>query len=141
NIRENRCPKIDARADKLDADRTGPDPEAWKRGVKAATRRLKVRCTEVMRAIAREVGEDRRAYDRQKELRSLLSGGGPNAEDGPRVAATAAMLEFLKGDQGPRDDDLPLEWVRWWRWTGMLGIASRSYRAARKSLLRGSHAV
>src|SRR5262249_54926743 len=40
----------------------------------SATRRLRVACSEVMRAIAREVGEDAKAYRRHRQFGIFLAG-------------------------------------------------------------------
>ena len=49
--------KIDDAADKLKLKAAGTETANWARNLKEATVRLKLRCTEVMRAVAREFGE------------------------------------------------------------------------------------
>lgn len=133
HIREERCDAIDSRAIVLTANAaTQRTAGALTEKLKDAVQALRVRCTEVMRAIAREVGEDFRSYERQKEVRTLLAG---QQLDAP---ASTNQLRSAFADGSP---DAAMEWVRWWRWNGMLGIASRSYGAARSALHRSILAV
>ncbi len=101
----------------------------------AAIQTLRIRCTEVMRAIAREVGEDGRAYQRQRELRTLLASGSLENKDTTSTAELYRVVSAGAGRGKKHVGRLRLEWLRWWRWNGMLGIASRSYKAARRALL------
>ena len=87
--------------------------------------KFKIVCTEIMRAIAREVGEDLTAYERTVQLRNLLSNGSWD-----KRSSRAKLFEALKTRKGPG----VLEWIRWWRWSGMLGVASRSNHLALESL-------
>lgn len=132
-IRSILCDAIDAKA--FQSDRQS-------RSVRSATLGLRIRCTEVMRAIAREVGADGRAFQRQRELRALFAGR--KISDADRTTTehlrsrlldrpTAVVREAMR--------DLPTCWLRWWRWNGMLGIASRSYNSAQSALLRAFDSV
>ena len=66
------------------------------------------------------MGEDRLAYNRQNELRAVLSGDGLNVRHHPPGEATKGMLEFIskseseKGQGDPDRGELWLEWMRWW---------------------------
>ncbi len=131
HIRDTRCPVI-ARALPLACDYI--DVKALAK-VETAIRTLQIGCTEVMRAVAREVGEDRRAYARQEEIKSLLAAKSRVPIITER-ASTHAMLDNVVVDVVEAQLDMRMQWVRWWRWNGMLGIASRSYRPARSSLIR-----
>jgi hypothetical protein len=91
-------------------------------------------CTEMMRAIAREVGEDSKAFIRHQqcwEITSLL---------GAKVCASPWQPK-LKGLSFPVPEILAegvpdtLRSLRWLRWGGMLGIASRSLDWARSQLM------
>lgn len=131
HIRDTRCPVI-ARALPSAADCIDVKMLAK---VEAAIRTLQIGCTEVMRAVAREVGEDRRAYARQEEIKTLLA----SKSRAPLVterAPTHAMLDNVIMDVDDPQLDMRMQWVRWWRWNGMLGIASRSYKPARSALIR-----
>jgi hypothetical protein len=144
DIRKRRCDVIDAVVRQTLADH--PDRDNLVATVERATRRLRIRCTETMRAIAREVGEDRLAYNRQTELRTLFSGESLDATNTSGSEATKKILELMaaqnaQADQRPQSGGMWIEWMRWWRWNGMLGIASRSYVAARRSLLRAALSV
>jgi hypothetical protein len=106
---------------------------------------LRIRCTEVMRAIGREVGEDAIAFARQRELRALIMGVSLDQADSDRLSSkqlfkalfdSRHQLLFMSGGF-VRSQEAPIEWVRWWKWNGMLGIASRSYSSANQSLSRG----
>lgn len=137
DIREQWCDRIeDAIQKRLDG--TFPDAQADCKpllalisALRVAVRLLRIRCTELMRAIAREVGEDFRAYQRHLDLRKLLTG--QSLAD--RKDHSDHFIEhfILNAVQQP---SATIEWIRWWRWTGMLGIASRSYHSARSALYR-----
>lgn len=94
--------------------------------------RLKIVCTDVMRAIAREVGEDAKAYQRNCQLRQLVV----HPDSDPICAKYPSQRELGKALQRaalekPDSTSLVLlycQWLRSWRWYGMLGIASRSAR-------------
>jgi hypothetical protein len=105
-------------------------------------RRLRIACTEAMRAIAREVGEVTRAYERHRQLRALLVCNDAGRSESTGLADLAAACECstpAKGttSEGPHVFLPPLEWVRWWKWNGMLALASRSYSKAIESLSKG----
>ncbi len=150
DIRDRRCRRIDE-ASRERVSRTGDVTNQQTRNIEAATRLLRFRCTDVMRAIAREVGEDRLAYVRQNDVRSLLSGFNLDSDSRTRhlKAKGDATRDFLdeiarieeEAAKTPNYGEYWLEWLRWWRWNGMLGIASRSYHAARRSLLRATLSV
>jgi hypothetical protein len=100
-----------------------------------ALSRLRVVCTEIMRAIAREVGEDRKAYHRQREIAYIFLGTELLDYKGGEGKIAAALRQRLFPEQA-RDkpgwvQNHQAEWVRWWRWNGMLGIGSRSFEPAR----------
>jgi len=92
--------------------------------------KLRVTCTEVMRAIAREVGEDGEAYQRHQEYVTHLTG--QQIKDVPE-AFSSAMHDALFG-AGDVWYGGTAEWIRWRRWCGMLAIASRSFTAAESAL-------
>jgi hypothetical protein len=101
---------------------------------------LRIRSSEVMRAIAREVGEDARAFQRQREIRALLccrsAADAQLKELTSRVMFRTLFRPQTNTSSVAQTIDAPLEWTRWWKWNGMLGIASRSYLAAGRSLAR-----
>lgn len=94
-------------------------------GIRTATGHLRIVCTEVMRAIAREVGEDGKAYVRHQQFRSLMA----NADE-KCTTSSLALGEALLSKEGKGVAD----WLRWWRWCGMFGIASRSFDGAASAL-------
>ncbi len=111
--------------------------------------RLRVVCAEIKRAIAREVGEDGKAYQRHKQLSLLLlsdsdpkrlddyKGGGKKVY--PRMLLRLRPRKPLPGDWVGSPH---AEWVRWLRWNGMLGIASRSFAKAKSAIQKAvSYAV
>ena len=101
--------------------------------------RLAIICTEIMRAIAREVGEDSKAYQRHRELAlyhidatgKLAAAEEARANGSGTSRLSARLHDALTGGLVPW-----LQWLRWWRWMGMLGIASRSFHSAERSLRR-----
>lgn len=122
-----------------------------------ATQRLRIVCTEVMRMVAREVGEDAKLYLRHRQLGVLLAGGEwtPEMETKCKKAKGAEERYYvsqelhkkfvaravLGGGDEPRRaagekyvSNPAAEWLRWWRWSGMLGIASRSFPVAKRAL-------
>jgi hypothetical protein len=117
--------------------------------VRHSIRKLRIRCTEVMRAIAREVGEDKTAYKRQREVRTLLTGHTIEQTDPITAVDLFGSLfdteryEHCRTEHGKLAEQakLGLEWIRWWRWNGMLGIASRSYKKARRALFTGLFSI
>ena len=100
-----------------------------------ALRGVQIACTEVMRSNAREVGEDKKAFIRHQQF-GFLSAGEDLVDDPrnthikPDSIWTLLLSELKKSDEHERAS---VEWVRWWRWAGMLGSSSRSYAAAEKS--------
>ena len=140
-IRDSLCSDVLDRAKNLTPRQcrsTKGDVNRDRAELRAAILLLRVRATEVMRAIAREVGEDGTTYLRQCEIVDWTAGRKlfPDAGRGERLfsalfrskSASRSLLRFL--------GDPCVEWIRWWRWNGMLGIASRSYPKARTALLR-----
>ncbi len=109
--------------------------------VVGAARLLEITCTEVMRAIAREVGEDKKAFIRHRQF-ALLKSGRDFDESGDVHPIWKVFWERLKQDVANPEDSknsgaaAAVELVRWWRWCGMLGTASRSYDAAQNSFVR-----
>jgi hypothetical protein len=98
-------------------------------------RALKRVCAEVMRAIAREVGEDAKAYQRHRELRELMIGSKSNKLTSRELAKHLQdRLDKARNANSSEDVEegasrIRQEWLRYWRWCGMLGIASRSDQA------------
>ena len=95
------------------------------KAIKANVITLQIRCYEIMRAIAREVGEDFRAYVRHGNVRGLLK----------------SKLSFHEPHQHSHKSPHALEVPRWWRWSGMLAIASRSYKGGQSALLRALRSI
>lgn len=103
-----------------------------------SVRRLRMTCTEVMRAIAREVGEDAKGYLRHRQFGKLYSGdAGQSLTEKQRNPTHGEHNISKKVFAGLFPDNNPdriargtAEWVRWWRWSGMLALASRSYEKA-----------
>src|SRR5579872_818118 len=110
-----------------------------------AARELRIACTESMRAIAREVGEDAKAFLRHRQFallhltsfkREPLFKGEPlpeelgsNPDPKPQHENPPSLSQQLAkalAEQHKPDFEL----VRWYRWSGMLHAASRSYRQA-----------
>ena len=93
--------------------------------IKESLRQLWVVCAEIMRAVAREVGEDAKAYYRHRQagrlafLDTTWEAVCPDEEN-------EELGKKLRGLYGSRGKD----WLRWRRWSGMLAIASRSYPQA-----------
>lgn len=129
--------------------------------VYGALLRLRLRCTEIMRAIAREVGEGVKAYDRHREIRCMLAGHGHARgykgkekdlwqvnyqilyqemfPDSTRVAERKSKKPISqKANASPPDklavEDRAFEWLRYWRWLGMLAMGSKSHEEALRSL-------
>jgi hypothetical protein len=116
--------------------------------LKQAIRALRIACTDVMRAIAREVGEDAKSYLRLQQGAILTAGphdvslkkgvtrGG--LSDKVRAVLFDPKKAGAKGAKPalpfPREDCPIATWARWWRWCGMLAIGSRSLAKARRTL-------
>ena len=124
-IRSRLCPRCIAASKKEIAARRD------RKEIANAVVRLQVGCTEVMRAIAREVGEVAKAYERHKEIRMYFVSN--DLEHGAK-ANEKALAERCLAPAFPFNG--AIEWVRWWKWNGMLGMASRSYDRALRALLR-----
>lgn len=117
-----------------------------------ATQRLQIVCTEVMRMIAREVGEDAKLYRRHRQFGIFLTGDEwtlgleeqcKNKSYHISEELRKKLLALKTSSDG--DTSKPIaggnymsnpnsEWLRWWRWSGMLGIASRSFPVAKRAL-------
>jgi hypothetical protein len=107
--------------------------------------RLRLVSVEIMRAIAREVGEDKKAYDRHKQFGKFVFFGRLLLDPGPKLEEnkpdeeklSSRLASRFRGKDRPKTDWISsprAEWVRWWRWSGMLGIASRSFGPAKRAL-------
>lgn len=114
-------------------DRAAPPDPCEMEKMEKAVRRLWIVCAEIMRAVAREVGEDAKAYYRHRQVCRLTCGATWEEveEDDRNLKLTEKLRGFLKV---PLDEPTPpnCDWLRWRRWSGMLAIASRSYRHAEK---------
>jgi hypothetical protein len=114
-------------------------------GLGKAIKRLRVVCTDVMRAIAREVGEDGKAFLRHRQFGVYLAGGlWTKDSDRPpagseRYYSTRLHEALCPPNGSPPHSSAPVEWLRWWRWSGMLGIASRSFGEAESALNTSLH--
>jgi SIR2-like domain len=104
--------------------------------VAAAVNRLQLTCTELMRMIAREVGEDKKAFLRHQQCADLRSKRPLQDEVLRHTGEHALSRGLLAAIANPDDPHAAAEWVRWWRWSAMLGLSSRSYHAARRSLYK-----
>ncbi len=133
--------------------------------LQGVAQKLRVTCTEVMRAIAREVGEDKKAYIRHQQFAMLQTQAqvallsepegkhfvgegrishrllealrGSDGEGGP--AADVPALRRGKASQG--GTDAQADWVRWWRWSGMLATATGSYHSATEAFEKALQCV
>lgn len=107
------------------------EPELW-----PAVRRLQRTCTEVMRAIAREVGENAKGYLRHRQLAELyfLDAGSDLTETIGKGSNhnhfSDKLIEELRKKSESESVDAACELMRWHRWSGMLAMASRSYNQA-----------
>ena len=120
----------------LDSPGNGKVPECEAEKIKAAVRTLWIVCTEVMRAIAREVGEDAKAYYRHRQA-GRLACGDIGWDDVQQDSPGACISANLPGKTLPGTSatvDASPTWWRWRRWSCMLAIASRSYRPAQDIL-------
>ncbi|HST24166.1 MAG TPA: SIR2 family protein [Blastocatellia bacterium] len=123
-----------------------------------AAQRLRIVCTEVMRMIAREVGEDAKLYLRHRQFGVFLAGEVwtrkheeqyLEKDEDKALHISKKIHEKLNGLSAqlvPSDGNSSqhlvsqtyvnnpnAEWLRWWRWSGMLGIASRSFEVAKET--------
>lgn len=122
--------------------------------VRRSIQHLWIVCVELMRAIAREVGEDGKAYVRHGQLRRLMADGATwqdvRTQSKPKSKTQSheellsisvgqnqtlrtrkpdsATISFLQNETAESRS----KWLRWWRWSGMLGIASRTYAQSEK---------
>jgi hypothetical protein len=108
-----------------------------------AIRNLRLITTEVMRAVAREVGEDSKSYLRQSQwgqLRTERYSVRLEPTKHEHGLSERIRQRLMSGDPKPTEPggtakDIA-EWARWWRWCGMLAIASRSFHRAEVTLDR-----
>ena len=109
--------------------------ESERAEVEKAVRKLWIVFVEIMRAIAREVGEDAKAYYRHRQARKLIAENATWEEacrDDPNTTKTPVAPNF-EANQADETMYEPGE-LRWRRWSGMLAIASRSYMTAQTLL-------
>ena len=99
--------------------------------------KLRLVCTEMMRAIAREVGEAQKGYLRHKQSRNLMVYQEPKGRVNGNSHASASIGEFARVCANTNEEELKIEWLRWWRWCGMLAISARSYSSGLKALYKG----
>jgi hypothetical protein len=163
--------KLNELSKNLDATRSantaGPQDEVALESIEAVHLTvvlLRKRCVIVMRGIAREVAEHNTAYARHRQLCELVVCGKieltknqtetkalsekisfcPNK---PQISILEGLETWASGqhygleyDRSESSDRQPL-WVRWWRWTGILGKASRSYSNSESALIRALTAL
>src|SRR5579871_1944847 len=99
---------------------------------KAAVKSLWIICAEIMRAIAREVGEDSKAYYRHRQV-GRLACGTPWDVVCQREPPNLKISNNLRKEYHVVTTSTSVPdawWIRWRRWLGMLAIASRSYDKA-----------
>lgn len=135
-IRDTLCKSI--------SDKLKSAPDEWSNELSDSIKRLRIVCTEVMRVIAREVGEDREMYLRHRQLGTLLAGRElkkPCEKISREIhgklfaCKTPSAADTLRHhERGKYISDPAVEWLRWCRWSGMLGIATRSFPVARRAL-------
>lgn len=105
--------------------------------IRLAVRHLRLGCTDLMRMIAREVGEDRKAFMRHQQYGELLAGlpfGDESLRETGAHKLSKEILRALEVEGEPERVEAMSDWARWWRWSGMLGMASRSFPAAVRAL-------
>lgn len=102
-----------------------------------AARRLRIVCTEVKRAIAHEVGEDAKGYLRHRQFAELhvLDSGKLLTQTLQQGKDHTQHLsqQFIKELPSTVKEDAvqsASKLMRWFRWSGMLAMASRSYSRA-----------
>src|ERR1017187_1323372 len=92
--------------------------------------------------IREEVAEDAKAYLRHRQFAIQMATGNWMAElkaecDSPEPAVRFSQslhTSLVRSDSLGYVSNHQAEWIRWWRWSGMLGIASRSFSAAESAL-------
>lgn len=142
-VRFELCKEIDAHCDRYENGSKGSrqwflkDVQPRVRSIKEGTRLLRIQCTEVMRAIAREVGEDIRAIERHNALPRLLAGN----PDSRSLVSSDTIAEkdlfqacFARPEGASQRCVNALQWVRWCRWRGMLFIQKRDYQTSLTAL-------
>jgi len=138
------------------ANRSKKESDAWG-SLEKAIAKLQCAAVEVVRAICREIGEDKQAYERHREVgvRTICDKplGSKIVEEKPKVRegignerkkdlskaslSNVVATAFRYGPKHSRKE----HWIRWWRWCGMLGLASRSLQKADRSLSRALQAA
>ena len=132
-------------------------PGPAKRRLMDASVVLSLKCMELMRAIAREVGENRKAYVRLREATWQMIHSIPQLPSVELAKRARELSEQQKGglllemmtrcysSAQTNSNTVPfdplVEWLRFCRWQGMLGVASRSYEKGLHSVLRGLASV
>jgi hypothetical protein len=141
-VRDTLCDKIDT---------LGSIDTVASKDLQRATLRLRIVCTEVMRAIAREVGEDAKTYQRHQQLGFLrlvdLTSEAPESwkskwkkwrstctEKAAKGAISNALYEVLSRGGDDSNGSRAVEWLRWCRWSAMLAIGARSFEPAEEAL-------
>jgi hypothetical protein len=118
-LRDNLCGKIAMMA---------PQDEEVNKSLQDVLKFLGARCTEIMRAVAREVGDVELAYLMSAELRNNYKGH-------------ASIIEGKGFDEQGTVEAGLIEFLRDKRWEGMIGIASRSYPDAYRAFAEGLAAM
>ncbi len=99
--------------------------------IKRAHLRLQTACYEIMRATAREVGEDRKAYLRHQHCAKLIIETHLKNKHSPSELKRGSYWKVLKK---AAPSQLDVNRLRWQRWSAMLAVASRSYSKAERVL-------
>lgn len=109
-----------------------------KRGLMPAARQLRKGCTEAMRAVAREVGENAKGYLRHQQFAQLyfrrkgvnLTPALSNEQQHLSNRVVAKLEEKSRSKSESNRVEAACEFMRWYRWSAMLAMASRSYKQA-----------
>jgi hypothetical protein len=98
--------------------------------------RLVIDALELMRAIAREVGEDAKAFQRHRQVAHYTLGRftGESYNEALRRSKDMSWEESLAVRLRQSGGLAKAQLWRWSRWTAMLSISSRSYDKARRTL-------
>ena len=105
--------------------------EEEKAEIRGPLTELRIVCAETMRAIAREVGEDGKAFLRHRQVALLKLGVGvPDREP----LRPKKEKRDLVGQVWASERFTTIEKWRWLRWTVMLHISTRAYERAEKLL-------
>jgi hypothetical protein len=100
--------------------------------LKKSIAHLVVVCSEVMRAIAREVGEDGKAYQRHREAMAAIVNLLPYRDELHRERLT---VEWNRKKEELREQSQ--QWLRGRRWLGMLALHSRSFKIGEQNFSKG----